>query len=69
MLDTRFANQINVLTGALPAQYGYRTAGVVDITTKGAASDEDGEPKAFSGEIGTVLGSNATHEVNAQIQG
>ncbi|WP_439890244.1 TonB-dependent receptor [Ralstonia sp. 25C] len=69
MLDTRFANQINVLTGALPAQYGYRTAGVVDITTKGAANDEDGEPKAISGEIGTVLGSNATHEVNAQIQG
>lgn len=69
MLDTRFANQINVLTGALPAQYGYRTAGIVDITTKGAASDEDGEPKAFGGEIGTVLGSNATHEVNAQIQG
>jgi outer membrane receptor protein involved in Fe transport len=69
MLDTRFANQIHVLTGALPAQYGYRTAGVVDIETKGAAGDEDGEPKAVSGEIGTVLGSNATHEVNAQIQG
>ncbi|MET3447217.1 TonB-dependent receptor [Ralstonia pickettii] len=69
MLDTRFANQINVLTGALPAQYGYRTAGIVDITTKGASADEDGEPKAFGGEIGTVLGSNATHEVNAQIQG
>jgi len=69
MLDTRFANQINVLTGALPAQYGYRTAGIVDITTKGASTNEDGEPKAFGGEIGTVLGSNATHEVNAQIQG
>jgi len=69
MLDTRFANQINVLTGALPAQYGYRTAGIVDITTKGASADEDGEPKAFGGEIGTVLGSNATHEVNAQIHG
>lgn len=69
MLDTRFANQINVLTGALPAQYGYRTAGIVDITTKGATTDEAGEPKAVSGEIGTVLGSNATHEVNAQIQG
>lgn len=69
VLDTRFANQINVLTGALPAQYGYRTAGIVDITTKGASTDEDGEPKAFGGEIGTVLGSNATHEVNAQIQG
>ncbi len=56
MLDTRFANQINVLTGALPAQYGYRTAGVVDIQTKGAAGDEDGEPRATSGQIGPLLG-------------
>src|SRR5438046_9335795 len=30
-LDTRFAESVNVLTGALPAQYGYRTAGVIDI--------------------------------------
>jgi outer membrane receptor protein involved in Fe transport len=33
-LDTRFAQSINLLTGALPAQYGYRTAGVVEINTK-----------------------------------
>jgi hypothetical protein len=33
-LETRFADSINVLTGALPAQYGYRTAAVVDIHTK-----------------------------------
>jgi outer membrane receptor protein involved in Fe transport len=33
-LDTRFARKIDLLTGALPAQYGYRTAGVVNITTK-----------------------------------
>lgn len=69
MLDTRFANQINVLTGALPAQYGYRTAGVIDIQTKGAASDEDGPTKPFGGEIGTVLGSNGRRELNAQVQG
>lgn len=69
MLDTRFANEINVLTGALPAQYGYRTAGVVDIRTKGAASDEDGRPKPFGGEIGTVLGSNGRRELNGQVQG
>lgn len=69
MLDTRFADEINLVTGALPAQYGYRTAGVVDIHTKGAATDESGEPKAFGGEIGTVVGSHANHEVNAQIQG
>ncbi|HBO79668.1 MAG TPA: TonB-dependent receptor, partial [Cupriavidus sp.] len=69
MLDTRFADEIKLITGALPAQYGYRTAGIVDITTKGAPTDENGEPKAFGGEIGTVIGSHADHEVNAQIQG
>lgn len=41
-LDTRFASQVNVFTGALPAQYGYRTAGVVDIRTKGDAADNSG---------------------------
>jgi outer membrane receptor protein involved in Fe transport len=33
-LDTRFAQSIDLLTGALPAQYGYRTAGVIEIDTK-----------------------------------
>ncbi|MBV8248379.1 MAG: TonB-dependent receptor, partial [Comamonas sp.] len=69
MLDTRFANEINVLTGALPAQYGLRTAGIVDIHTKGAATDEDDQPRPFGGEVGTVLGSNGRREVNTQLQG
>lgn len=33
-LDTRFVESMSVLTGSLPAQYGYRTSGVVDIHTK-----------------------------------
>ena len=33
VIDTRFADSIALITGALPAQYGYRTAGVVDIRT------------------------------------
>jgi len=33
-LDPRFADSIDLITGTLPAQYGYRTAGVVAITTK-----------------------------------
>src|SRR5258708_18412238 len=40
--DTRFADQINILLGALPAQYGYRTAGVVEIRTKGGALENGG---------------------------
>lgn len=69
MLDTRFADEIKLITGALPAQYGFRTAGIVDIRTKGAASDEEGQPKAFGGEIGTVFGSHADHELNGSVQG
>ena len=31
---SRFANSMSLITGALPAQYGFQTAGVVDIQTK-----------------------------------
>lgn len=41
-LETRFAQRISVLTGALPAQYGYRTAGVVDIQGKGETVESGG---------------------------
>ena len=33
-LTSRFANSVTLITGALPAQYGFQTAGVVDIQTK-----------------------------------
>jgi outer membrane receptor protein involved in Fe transport len=52
-LDTRFAQSINLLTGALPAQYGYRTAGVIEITTK--TNFEAG------GSINLYMGSNQTY--------
>ncbi|MEP7296365.1 MAG: TonB-dependent receptor [Burkholderiales bacterium] len=61
-LDTRFADQINVLTGALPAQYGYRTAGVVDIRTKGADLPN-------GGSVEVVTGSRGHLETNAEIGG
>jgi outer membrane receptor protein involved in Fe transport len=33
ILETGFVGNLNLLDGALPAQYGLRTAGVIDITT------------------------------------
>jgi outer membrane receptor protein involved in Fe transport len=56
-LDTRFASQINVLTGALPAQYGYRTAGVVDIRTQGAGLQTGGSVSGLGGTRGHGEGS------------
>src|SRR5260221_2925347 len=60
--DTRFADQINILTGALPAQYGYRTAGIVDIRTKGGGLDD-------GGSIGYLGGSHQDSEINAELHG
>ena len=34
VLDTNFVGSMSLLTGTLPAQYGLRTAGVVDITSR-----------------------------------
>src|SRR5436309_14163967 len=37
VLETRFADNISLITGALPAQFGFRNTGVIDIhTTNGA---------------------------------
>src|SRR5215471_8480743 len=33
-LQTRLANSVSLITGALPAQFGLRTAGITDIQTK-----------------------------------
>src|SRR6476661_4078573 len=62
ILDTRVAQQINVITGALPAQYGYRTAGVVDIRTPRV---EDGA----SGSLSLNAGSRGLREVAGDIAG
>ncbi len=61
-VDTRFADQIDFLTGALPAQYGDRTAGVVDIRTKSGAF-------ADGGRVGIYGGSNGWLEPSLELQG
>ena len=61
-LETRFADNIDVLTGALPAQYGYRTAAIVDIKTKQQAAGD-------SGSVSYTGGSNAHNEESGEIGG
>ena len=41
-LDPRFINSVQLITGSLPAEYGFRTAGVVDIQTKTGAAPGGG---------------------------
>ncbi len=53
-LDTRFADKMRLITGALPAQYGFRTAGIVDIQTKSGAFDPGGEFSMYGGSYDTL---------------
>jgi len=54
-LDTRAVESLTFLTGALPAQYGYRTAGVVEIDTKsGAQLGNGGSFNLYGGSFGTL---------------
>jgi outer membrane cobalamin receptor len=53
-LDTRIIDQVNLLTGALPAQYGYRTAGIIDIRTKSGDTGNGGSIDVFGGSHQTT---------------
>ncbi len=47
-LDTNFIGSMSLLTGALPAEYGLRTAGVLDITSRSFAAP-GGEVSIYGG--------------------
>ncbi len=53
-LDPRFVSRVQLITGALPAQYGFRTAGVVDIRTKSGDLENGGEAELHGGSYDTV---------------
>jgi outer membrane receptor protein involved in Fe transport len=54
VFDTGLIGSLAVITGALPAQYGLRTSGIVDIQTKSGTSLVQG------GQIGVYGGSRET---------
>jgi outer membrane receptor protein involved in Fe transport len=53
-LDARFVDSMSLTTGSLPAEYGYRTAGIVDIRTKTGAIEPGGEAGVQVGSYDTV---------------
>lgn len=75
-LDPDIIERVQLLTGALPAQYGYRTAGVVDITTESGAHrhhdhdhDDEGENEDFGGKISLLTGSYGTFNPELSLHG
>ena len=59
-LDPRFVNTLQFVTGSLPAQYGFRTAGVVDIHTNSGTTSTSGSASLYGGSFGTVRPSFST---------
>jgi outer membrane receptor protein involved in Fe transport len=51
-LNPRLADQVELITGALPAQYGLRTAGIIDIRTKSGIAN-GGDISMYGGSHGT----------------
>jgi len=53
-LDPRLISSMSLITGALPAEYGLRTAGIIDITTKNGALAPGGSISMYGGSHGTL---------------
>src|SRR5467141_1855551 len=54
-LATRFADNISLMTGALPAQFGFRETGVIDIHTKNGAVFTGNEVSIYVGSFDTFM--------------
>src|SRR5438552_3623069 len=52
--DTRFIDSGSLITGALPAQFGFRITGVIDIHTKNGAAFTGNEATKYVGSFDTI---------------
>jgi outer membrane receptor protein involved in Fe transport len=54
LLNSFFVKKVSLLDGVLPARYGYRTAGVIDIVTKDGCGQQDGDFSILGGQRNTI---------------
>jgi outer membrane receptor for ferrienterochelin and colicins len=52
-LSPRLISSLSLITGALPAEYGLRTAGIVDLTTNSGLLQPGGEVSVYGGSHST----------------
>jgi outer membrane receptor protein involved in Fe transport len=53
-LSLRFVDSMTLITGALPAEYGLRTAGIIDIQSKSGIFNTGGSVEMYGGSYGTL---------------
>ena len=54
ILDTGLIGNMSLVTGALPAEFGLRTVGLIDITTRTDAFNNSGSVSLYGGSRGTI---------------
>ena len=54
VLDTSLIGSMSLITGALPAEFGLRTVGLVDITTRTDIFNNSGSVSLYGGSRGTI---------------
>jgi outer membrane receptor protein involved in Fe transport len=59
--DPHVADSVDLLTGTLPAQYGYRTSGVVSLKTRSGNFDNGGDVSLYGGSHGTLEPNGSVH--------
>ena len=52
-LSPRLISSLSLITGALPAEYGLRTAGIIDLTTNSGLLQPGGEVSVYGGSYNT----------------
>jgi hypothetical protein len=53
-LDPRLISSMTLIDGALPAEYGLRTAGIIDLKTKSGVIDPGGAVSLYGGSHGEI---------------
>jgi outer membrane receptor protein involved in Fe transport len=53
-LSLRFLDSMTLITGALPAEYGLRTAGIIDIQSKSGVFNQGGSVEMYGGSYATL---------------
>ena len=57
LLNSRFVESVSLLDGVLPARFGYRTPGVIDIHTKSGCDSGSNAATLMGGQRDTSQGS------------
>ncbi|MBV8337002.1 MAG: TonB-dependent receptor, partial [Alphaproteobacteria bacterium] len=63
-LSIRFVDSMSLITGSLPAEYGLRTAGIIDIQSKSGLGNPGGSVEMYGGSYTTL---NPSMEVGGAV--